>query len=217
MNFANARHLTVDGKSIVRLEIGGDVVWKGLPEGYTKLDYIETTGSGSGSSGSGQYMNLGFIPNQDTHIVCEALYLGGSGIYGARYAVASQNFALRVINSCWQPGYSKVATTTVAADNEWHVFEQKQNVFSVDGTVAHTFEPATFTSPKSFTLGGINASGGVYYGQGRYRSFQRYDTDGKLMMDLVACLNPDGKPGMYDTVQAKFYSNAGTGEFLYSK
>lgn len=206
MSLDNAKHISIDGKSVIRLEIDGGVVWKGLPEGYTPLEYIEATGT--------QHVDLEFIPDQDTHIVCECMRTGGNGVYGARATVSGRNYALRVISGKWQPGYSTVSTSEVVADTEWHVFEQKQNVFLVDGVVAQTFDAVTFTSPKTFILGGINANGGVYYGEGRYRSCQRYALDGTLLMDVQACISPDGEIGMYDTVGAKFHGNAGTGEFV---
>lgn len=178
----------------------------GLPNGYIGVDYIETTGA--------QYINLGFVPNQDTHVVVEAMWMGGDGIYGARTAVASNNFSLRVISGNWQSGYDTVLTSGVAADEEWHIFEQRQNVFSVDGVVVNTHAPVNFTSPKTFTLGGINAKNDMYYGKGRYRSCQRYATDGALLLDVRACINPDGEVGMYDLVSRTFYANAGTGSFI---
>jgi hypothetical protein len=62
------------------------------------------------------------------------------------------------------------------------------------------------------TIGAINA-GSVYYGQGRYRGCQIYD-DGVLVRDFIPCQDPNGVAGMYDTLNNKFYANAGTGDFV---
>ena len=208
MNFTNAKHLTINGKSAVRLEMGGGVVWKGLPEGYTLLDYIETTGT--------QYINTGFIPNQDSRIICEFMVLGGSGIYGARTTTAADNFAFRTANTEWQTCYgAKLYGLDIDFDTvNWHIAEQNRNKFYLDGVLRKTCTYAEFTAPTSIILGGINASNAVYYGKGRYRACQIYD-NGVLVRDLIPCKDAAGNVGMYDTVNAVFYGNAGTGAFEY--
>ena len=199
-------HLKVCGKNAVRLEIDGKVFWKGLPKGYTRLDYIETTGT--------QYIDTGFVPNQDTRIVCEFMWLGGTGIYGARNTVSTRNFSMRVINDAWQMGYGNgVVTGTIASDNyNWHVADQNKNSLYIDGELAATKDREEFTAPKAVAIGAIRA-GSIYYGLGRYRNCQIYDND-VLVRDYIPCKTPEGEIGMYDTVNAKFYGNAGTGTFV---
>lgn len=209
MNLTNAKHLTLNGKSVVRLGLGGATVYKGLPVGYTALDYIEVTGT--------QYVDLEFVPNQDTRIVCEFMYFDGTGIYGARNTTSSDGFCMRVTNSKWQPQYGDdMERTSIASDTtNWHIADQNKNVFTIDGTVGKTFAYAEFTAPHSFVLGGImaNKSGvkTLYEGYCRYRTCQLYD-NGVLVRDLIPCKNADGALGMYDTLNAVFYGNAGTGE-----
>lgn len=204
MNLVNVKHLAIDGKSAVRLEINGIVFWKGLPSGYTPLDYIETTGT--------QYIDTGFILNQDSRIVCEFMYMGGNGIYGARNTVATRNFSLRVISGAFQMGYGDGVTTgTIPSDENWHVADQNKNNLYIDGELAATRDYVEFTTPKAMAIGAIRA-GSVYYGEGRYRDCQVYD-NGVLVRDFMPCKDPDGNIGMYDTLNAKFYGNAGTGTF----
>lgn len=203
-------HIDMNQKSVVRLEMGDGVVWKGLPKGYTPLDYIETTGT--------QYINSGFVPNQDSRIVCEFMFFSGSGIYGARDTTASDNFNLRVTRNEWQPGYGDTISGTVASDTtNWHIAHQNKNVFSIDGVVRRTFTYEKFTAPYPIILGGIlanrNGVTNVYYGEGRYRACQIYD-NGVLVRDFVPCKDPAGNIGMYDTLNAVFYNNAGSGEFV---
>lgn len=206
MSLSNAKHLTIDGKSVVRLAIGDGAAWKGVPQGYTKLDYIEVTGT--------QYIDTGFVPNQDTRIVCEFMYKGGNGVYGARNTVSTRNFSMRVINGYWQFGYGDGVTSgTIASETKnWHVADQNKNTLYIDGELAATREYVTFSAPKSIAIGAIKA-GSMYYGEGLYRDFRVYD-NGVLVRDMIPCKNPDGKIGMYDTLNAKFYGNAGSGEFI---
>ena len=202
----NAKYIAINNKSVVRLAIGNDVLWKGLPQNYTYLDYIEATGT--------QYIDTGFIPNQDTRVVCEFVYKGGSGIYGARNAVSSRNFSMRVIYNAWQLGYGDGVTTGVIPSDtaNWHIADHNKNNLYIDGELAATREYVTFTAPKSITIGAIKA-GSMYYGKGMYRDFKVYDND-VLVRDMIPCKDPNGNIGMYDTLNAVFYGNAGTDEFI---
>ena len=169
-----------------------------LPSGYTIIDHIEVTGE--------QYINTGFVPNQDTRIVCEFKYLGGTGVYGARGSVSSNNFSLRVINGAWQMGYGDgVATGTILADDEWHTADQDKNTLYIDGVLAVTREYEEFTSPHPIAIGAIRASS-LYYGEGCYRNCKIYD-NGTLVRDFVPCTNESGEVGMYDFITNAFFIN----------
>ena len=206
MSLADAKQLNLGGKSVIRLDIGGGTVWKGLPEGYTPVNYIETTGT--------QYIDTEFMPNQNSRLLCEALYYGGVGVCGARNAVSNNNHSVRVIYEEWQFGYGDgVRSSGIAADyTEYHTFDLNRNKFYLDGVLGVEFAYEEFQCSYSYALGGIRA-GSMYYGKGRYRSAKVYD-NGVLIRDLIPCKNPVGEAGMYDTLNAKFYGNAGTGEFL---
>ena len=206
MNWENVKHLTIASGNAIRLAIDGNIVWKGLPNGYRKLDYIESTGT--------QYINTGFTPDQDSRILCEIYWLGGMNGFGSRSTVASRNFSARVINGYWQLGYDSnggVATGTIKAEEKWQTLDINKNELYVDNVFSVSRDYVEFTAPYPIALGAIRA-GSLYYGTARYRACQIYD-DGKLVRDLIPCRSPAGKIGMYDTVDAVFYGNSGTGEF----
>lgn len=206
MNLDNIKHLIIDGKSAVRLAVGDDVLWKGLPNGYKKLDYIETTGT--------QWIDTGFVPNQDSRFVGEFAFISGDGIWGTRTATTSNNFNMRVISGNYQAGYgATLLGTSVGNDENWHKVDQNKNICYLDGVARAEFTYETFKSPKSIALGGINANNRFYYGSCRYRCCQIYD-NGVLVRDLIPCKNVDGEIGMYDTLNAIFYGNAGSGELI---
>lgn len=208
MNLDHVKGLSIAGKNVVRLELNGKVVWKksDLPIGYTELDYIECTGT--------QYIDSGFILNQDSRIVCEFMYKGGAGVYGARNTVSSNNFSMRVISGKWQMGYGDGVTSgTIPSDTtNWHVADHNKNRLFIDGELAAERTYEEFTPNKAAAIGAIRA-GSVYYGDGRYRTCQMYD-DGVLVRDFRPCISPDGEIGMYDVVNSTFHGNAGTGEFV---
>lgn len=211
MNLDNVKHLNIGGKNAVRLEIDGQVRWKGLPAGYKRLDYIETTGT--------QYIDTGFYPNQDSRAIIELMYIKTSdGAYGSRNTTSIDGFCMRVNSERWQPQYNDNMRTITnpLPDHEWHIVDHNKNVWNLDGVAKWTATYAVFSSPHPFVLGGIlaNKSGvkTLYEGYCRYRSCQLYD-NGVLVRDLVPCKNADGEIGMYDTLNAVFYGNAGTGVF----
>lgn len=202
-----------------------------LPSGYIEVEYIETSGT--------QYIDTGFIPNQDSRVVCRFQYLGGTHIYGARQNAssstsASGNFVLRSISSVWQPCYgSTLGSTKVACDNGWHIADQNKNIFTLDGVavaegaelgegttvenriLTRVFDEQQFTAPLSFLLGAINsASGGgnIYCGRGRFSSCRLYD-NGVLVRDYLPCRTQAGEVGMYDLVTEAFFGNSGSGVF----
>lgn len=207
MNFTNAKHLTIDGKSVKLLAIGGNIVWGK----YRELDYIETAGT--------QYIDTGFFPNQDSRAVLELMYIKTSdGAYGSRNTTSIDGFCMRVNSERWQPQYNDNMRTisNPVPDNEWHTIDHNKNVWSLDGSALWTATYAEFTTPHTFILGGImaNKSGvkTLYQGYCRYRSCQIYDSD-VLVRDLIPCRWHDGRVGMYDKLNDVFYGNAGTGEF----
>lgn len=190
-----------------------------VPNGYTELDYIETTGT--------QYIDTGFVPNQDTRVVCEfrvVTITNLGGIYGARSSVANNDFSLRTsytsaAGNRWQPCYNNEygTFTDVPVDTtQWHIADQNKNTFYFDGVLRPTFTYAKFTAPRPVTIGAIKNNSSINYSKCRFRTFRIYD-NGVTVRYFIPCKNPDGEVGMYDTVNDVFYSNAGTGEFLYGE
>ena len=206
MNWKDVKILTIGDKSAVRVTVGDEVVWTGLPVGFQQLDYIESAGE--------QYIDTGFIPDQDSRILCEIYWLGGMNVFGARSTVASRNFSARVISGYWQLGYGSnggVTTGTVEAQQTWQTVEIRKNELYVDGVFSVSREYMVFTAPYPIALGAIRA-GSLYYGTARYRGCRIWDGE-TLVRDLIPCRSPGGIVGMYDTVNAVFYGNSGTGEF----
>lgn len=173
-----------------------------LPDGYTQIDYIESTGS--------QYLDTGVKPNQDTRSIVEVWYITGSDIFGARANTSGDKFYLRRTSSCFQPSYGDEQSTLGKfpfSTRHWYSVDLNKNVFYVDGVNAKTFTYSTFTCPQTFILGGVNANAGIYYGSHRYRYCELYD-NGTLIRQLVPCVNSAGKVGMYDRVNGVFYSSS---------
>lgn len=182
---------------------------------YEDLDYIETTGE--------QYIDTGFFLNQDSRIVTTfqlTASVTGQNLYGARYRVVDRDFSARTQNSRWQAQYGEEYGTVsqeefphkYPSDNEIHVIDHGAS-FYLDGEFIKTYEPATFSTPNTCTIGAINASNGLLYCKSRFYDFTIYDKT-TLAHDLVPRKSFDGIIGMYDAVNDMMHGNAGTGEFV---
>lgn len=187
-----------------------------LPEGYTELQYIESTGT--------QYIDTDFAPNQDTKImmvaepvsVANVSASGGFAPYGAGNTSTDRAFELYSWNSKYNPNYDgQTITTGTAATGKKLTITQDKNVFTLvssDGTtVSHTFTYNSFTTPYTLTLFAVHRAS-LLKGLQKIYSCQLYDND-TLVRNYVPCINPSGVVGLYDTVNDAFYQNAGTGAF----
>lgn len=179
-----------------------------LPDGYTRLSYIESTGA--------QYIDTGFVPNQDTRMVLDFAATDVSvtnNFAGTRQSTTAKAFAFSTISSKWRFGYNTASTNTkVAADTNRHIADFNGNVLSVDGTTVYTATAAEFEGYGNIWIGAINASNGTQWGMAKYYSCQIYD-NGNLVRNFTPCINPDGVYGLYDMENNQFYGNAGEGSF----
>lgn len=177
------------------------------------LEYLQATGT--------QYINTGYVPNQNTRIVLDAHIVPtttNDPVFGARTATTNNVFALWTSSTAVNPQYGNVAynTQTISMDcNQRLIYELNKNVFTVNGTTK-TFAEATFDSTYPMYLFQINNGGSIFsrYTKGKIYSCKIYDND-VLVRDFVPKLI-DGVAGLYDNVSGDFYTNAGTGNFGYT-
>ena len=185
--------------------------------GYTLLEYIESTGT--------QYIDTGFVPNQDTRVVMDFEYtkvISGTqqGVFGARVALRDAMFLMWTENdnAGWRDGYGAELEYPLGPSiSGRNVVDKNKNVLSVNGAVTHTATYETFNSNYSLYLLTTNNGGSPmidsYPTYARIYSCQIYD-NGILVRDFVpAKRDSDGTIGLYDSVNNTFYGNAGSGSF----
>lgn len=184
-----------------------------LPSGYTELEYIESSGT--------QYIDTGFKQNQNSRVVVDLQLLAApSGsyawIYEGRDSGPSNRHGVYATksNGRWYGGYgSSTKNTGVSYDLTARLtVDFDKNVLTI-GDVATEFTEATFQSDTTTTLFGCNTAGTVAnFASCKLYSCQIYD-NGALVRNFIPCKNTSGAVGLYDTVGAQFYANAGTGTF----
>ena len=201
-----------------------------LPKGYTRLEYLESTGT--------QYLDTGYTLTSG-----KTMTFSGDIMWTDKNSTANFFYGYRSVNSATLVGdmraffiYGSTATPIgrvairygVNADNSSSqavYLNTKCNIswdgvnLNVDGTtVANLSSAYTECVYRSMYLFWANADG--YYSAdmgkyiGRIYNWKIYD-DGVLVCSLIPALNPAGVPGMYDSVTGTFHTNIGTGDFVY--
>lgn len=201
-----------------RLVNGGEYVVE-LPEGYTRLEYIESTGS--------QYIDTGFKPNQDTRLDMDAMVRSiantadGTGFtpYGSGIKNGSDSFELYTAGSQYCVNYdgqtNKIGNPAVG---ERIFVSHDKNVVTVStlggSPISYTFAYQAFNAPSTLPLFAVYRPSGILRGLCRIYFCQIYD-NGTMVRDYIPCLNSSGVPGLYDKVNGVFYSSANGTDFEY--
>ena len=184
-----------------------------LPSGYTRLDYIESSGT--------QYINTGFKPNQNTRVMMDVEVLGTTQCapFGAR---ASQGgnitytlFLLTATTGRTDYGASRQEMTFSSILGRYTI-DANKNVVNVNG-VSITHTASTFSVDHNIFLLAVNTAGTASnFAKMKLYSAKIYD-NGMLVRDFIPCKNASGTLGLWDNVNSVFYANAGTGTFSTGK
>lgn len=184
-----------------------------LPSGYTKLDYIESSGT--------QYIDTGFNPKGNSRVVMDfenmLIPADAAALFGARTDTEKNVFGMWFDTTAVQPHYGNVTYNTkpiaVASYNVRQMYDLNKGVATVGGTSV-TFSQLTFNSSCALTLLAMNTNGEVdeRRASGKIYSAKVYD-NGTLVRDFIPCKNASGTIGLWDNVNSVFYANAGTGTF----
>lgn len=179
-----------------------------LPSGYTKLDYIESSGT--------QYINTGFKPNQNTRCVIdiENLSSAQASFFGARANINAASFtyfSLSATTGRSDYGSSKQSMSFTNTVGRYTV-DQNKNVCTSNGVTA-TGTANTFQLTNNLYLMAVNqADAAIQNAKLKLYSAKIYD-NGTLVRDFIPCKNASGTIGLWDNVNSVFYANAGKGTF----
>lgn len=177
-----------------------------LPDGYTELEHIESSGT--------QYIDTGVVPNANTKAVLtyqltnpntsnQAIF-GVAGQFSFRWYGSSGCFRSNGGNSVDFPKtIDATAKHTVVKETLTTTLDETHTLTTTAGTVSQTlylFAQHHATSGAQ-TLSSIKVFG-----------FKLYDSN-VLVRDFVPCRNPSNAIGLYDVVNSVFYPNLGSGTF----
>ena len=180
-----------------------------LPEGYTALEYIQSSGT--------QYIDTGRKLTQDSDITIDFKLINNNksvGILGSRESAAKNNLAMFRDGDLFVGDFSeypKYRFKTNSSFNRTKIRMNKTGVL-VNGILNTSWSNvANFETPTNgliFDVGNNNWTGNKAV-------MQLYGyTDGNAQK-LVPCLDTEGVPCMFDLVSQKPFYNAGTGSFTW--
>ena len=188
-----------------------------IPSGLVELEYIQSSGT--------QYIDTGFKPNQDTRLemVCSPLSVvdanDGSGFipYGAGESYTSRAFECYTVNSQYEFNYDgQYGFIGSSSTGQKLLISHNKNEIKliIDGstTLTKSFNYQSFTAPYTMTLFAIHRSS-VIRGLMKLYACQIYD-NGTLIRDYIPAKRiSDGKCGLWDKVNFKFYTDESGGNF----
>lgn len=189
-----------------------------LPEGYLRLEFIQSSGT--------QYIDTGFKHNQNTRVVMDAQFTNLSlatpqWLFDGRESDATKckgvfydprdNLSKVSCDYVYPYGDTRYRFTALNPSDRLHI-DYNKNVITINGHV-HTFSAITFQSNYSIALFALNNGGTFeFHGSARIYSCKIYDND-FLVRNFVPCKNAQDEIGLYDLVTETFYANKGTGVF----
>ena len=183
----------------------------GLPEGYTALEYIQSSGS--------QYIDTGRKLTQDSDITIDFRIVGEinrhAGVFGSRETASKNNLTLfqsgpNLFNVDFSE-YQKHRFTTASSLERTKIRTNKVGVWVNDILKKSWSDVADFETPTNgliFDVGNDNWSGN----KAIMRLYGYTDGDAQ---QLVPCLDADGVPCLYDLIGKTALYNQGTGSFTW--
>lgn len=198
-------------KDLKDYKIYGNTKQQLLPNGYTQVDYIETTGT--------QHIDTGVYGNLNTLLEIKASrttldnnnkQLASS--LGNTYSITI-NIGPSNLTRFGTKSYSMRAHDYITADKP-SIFICNKSGITIDGNSTGNFnEDTNFTTESTLYLMGANGSSTKFPGKLYYAKI--YDNNVLIRYFIPCYRNSDNVIGLYDLVNNVFYTNQGTGVFTY--
>lgn len=176
-----------------------------FPNGYKQLEYIQSSGT--------QYVDTNVKPTQAflLDIFIQTLQTTSGGIAVSDQTLGTNGFGVW----CNAAAFGSQTKQSLSLHNDAPiVIKLSQSGLFLNGSSIWTVNSETFTVPANMYLFALNRNGVISEKlTGKLYSCKLYD-NATLIRDFVPCSNPLGDIGLYDLVNSKFYTNAGTGVFI---
>lgn len=189
--------------------IDGDLIFAVVPDGYTQVDFIQTTGT--------QYINTNISPASNTKLVARFASTNITKInnymFGSAYTETANVCYVANDTSLLLARYGSTSTYSAAvADLNAHTITLSAEGITYDNTQLTT-NTTSFSSSYLMYIGATNIGNVAHFGNVKIYEFKVY-TGTTLTANFIPCKNASGVAGMYNLVNDQFYENAGTGSFI---
>lgn len=191
-------------------KIYGNTKQQILPDGYTQVDYIQSSRT--------QYIDTGIKGNENTKIIAKVNYLEAGMLIGdisTATSAISLYYAYNNASSINRFGNKSASGVIKDYDyNNIHILQTNKNGISVDGTLLNNWGTVNdFETTNNMFLFRCNSSDRIGSLKLYYCKIYNGNT---LVRDFIPCYrNSDNEVGLYDLVNNVFYTNQGTGVFIY--
>lgn len=202
------------------VNISGETEYAYLPDGFTQLEYVGSTGS--------SYILTGYVVNY-TNLTLEYKYMKTSNLQQSALGVDKQSSPRLMHGHLWNGvgyyGDSSIVTIGETLNVAKTVKFEIGNTLGygqwiVDGTVykgsslnGWTDENTSANTVQELLFGTTNSSGGASQLMTGRIYYARYYHDGVLERNFVPAMNGAGIIGFYETVTGTFLTNGGSGTF----
>ena len=194
-----------------------EIVTGRLPDGYTELEYIESTGT--------QWIDTGVVKTTAGNVYRLDSKTSWADVQERQLQGCQDMFYYGPVAGYFQvaQGSNDHTTTPVVANTVYEVdvtFDAVNNTatYSVNGTqytvdrVGPTGSYMTGVDGKNFAVFSLN-EGILPFGNSKVYYYKLWK-NGTLVRNLVPAKNSSGVVGMYDLANGVFYENAGEGSFI---
>lgn len=172
-----------------------------LPSGYTRLEYIESTGT--------QYISTGITPTENTKVVIEFNSSSVSGVVFGQdsgYKVNAFMFAMTVVV------FESTKKNISISANAKHTVQVAPKAFKIDNGSSQYIYANKVNAAYPMFLFGNNRNGKFSEGVAmKLYSFKVYENN-VLIADYIPCKQGNAV-GLYDDVAGAMNLPLGTGEF----
>lgn len=182
----------------------------GLPDGYTELEYIESSGT--------QYIDTGYTPTSNTIWETDFQFVGDQSSSGKDGGLIGSYDGSRfhfgyLTGSSWHMGVGNYGNFGTA-DNNRHLFVIRgSGVCSVDET-NYTISNASVSGGKIWLFNWYHTTSSLTRPSVGKLYSTKISENERLIHELIPVKRlSDNTIGLYDKVENKFYANAGTGAF----
>ena len=215
LDFNGVESVTIPEGKVVRITSGDNVIWE-QKEKHTELTYIAVP--------AGAWFDTGIVPSNDKWTYEARIYCDSWGSNEYYYFAVRQtkNYSTMYAPIHVQSGFkmylnSGKTSSAGGAKTTWYTVKSEiqdglQNMWLNDvlKVTANQAIPTEYTLP--LYLFAANFHGGMYQGTKGRISWLKVHHGDELVYDFVAAQrNKDGVCGLYDRVNKKFITNAGSG------
>lgn len=192
-----------------------------LPEGFKRVEYLQSTGN--------EVIYTGIIPTDKHGFYAEVESLGGTTGYacGTQSAGGSPGFWIYDSNGVLQASYENNTKTTVSTNRKVTIknnFLNDRKLVADENVVKNYSQSFIYNWSYEFTLFKSTYTANTKFDPVAPIRFYRFkiSENEKIIRDFVPCLDVNDTPCMYDilgtgTIEENTYYNQGDGRFLIPK